>query len=846
MSETPEDQPIGKILPRSIEEEIKESYLKYALSVIHSRALPDVRDGLKPSQRRILVAMNDLNLGPRSQHRKCAKICGDTSGNYHPHGEAVVYPTLVRMGQDFNSRYVLVDKQGNFGTIRPDNPAAMRYTEARMAYPAMYMLEDLDKDTVDFVPNYDETRMQPDVLPGRFPNLLCNGSEGIAVGMSTSMPPHNLGEVASAIQALLDNPEITVEELHKIIPGPDFPTGGIILGRSGSRRAYSTGRGQVIIRARHHIEEKKGRKYIIITEVPYQVTIHRIIQGVVDSVKAGRIDTISDINDETNARTGTRLVIELKKAVEDPTVTLNQLWKFTPLQVSYSIINMALHEGQPKELPLKKLLECYRDHRVDVITRRTKFLLKKAEARLHIIEGLRIALANIDEVVEIIKKSSTVESARDALMERFELTEIQARAILDMRLARLTSLEIEKLEKEYEELIEEIKGYKAMLADVRLIHDVIREQLDEMVTKIGDKRRTEISEEEVDPNIDIEDLIEEETMVVTISHQGYLKRTSLEAYRSQGRGGKGVNAGDIKEGDFLEHLFVASTHDYLLLFTNKGQVYWLKVYQLPEMSRTARGRALPNVLDLQDKSERLTGVLRVDHFDDRYLIVATEKGYVKKTVLAAYSRPKRGGIRALVLEEGDSLVGARLLRDHQDVLLATKSGQIIRFDEADARPMGRVARGVRGIKLREGDRVVSLVIADEDEDILTVCLNGYGKRTPLEEYRRQNRGGLGIINIKTTERNGEVVSVVATRDSDDVMLITQRGMIVRIPASDISKIGRNTQGVRIIRLKENDQVVACARVVEEEGDETEKEGGNAKVAEKSKGTGEGEEKKSDE
>ncbi len=824
MSETPDDQPTGQIILRTIEEEVKESYLKYALSVIHSRALPDARDGLKPSQRRILVAMNDLNLGPRSKHRKCAKICGDTSGNYHPHGEAVVYPTLVRMGQSFNSRYVLVDKQGNFGTIRPDNPAAMRYTEARMSYAAMYMLEDLDKDTVNFVPNYDESLMQPDVLPSRFPNLICNGSEGIAVGMSTSMPPHNLCEVANGIQALLDNPDITVEELHNIIPGPDFPTGGIILGRAGSRRAYSTGRGQVIIRARHHIEEKKGRKYIIITEVPYQVTLHRIIQGVVDSVKSGRIDTITDINDETNARTGTRLVIELKKAVDDETVTLNQLWKFTPLQISYSIINLALHQGQPKELPLKAILESYRDHRVDVITRKTKFLLRKAEARLHIIEGLRVALANIDEVVEIIKKSATVIDARAALMERFELSEIQSKAILDMRLARLTSLEIEKLEQEYQELLEEIKGYKAMLADIRLIHDVIREQLDEMVTKVGDKRRTEISQEELDPNINIEDLIEEETMVVTISHQGYLKRTSLEAYRSQGRGGKGVNAGDIKEGDFLEKLFVASTHDYLLLFTNKGQVYWLKVYQLPEMSRTARGRALPNVLELPDTSERLTGVLRVDNFDDRYLLVATANGYVKKTVLAAYSRPKRGGIRALVLEEDDNLVGARLLRDHQDVLLATQSGQIIRFDEADARPMGRVARGVRGIKLREGDKVVSLVIADEDEDILTVCLNGFGKRTALEEYRRQNRGGLGIINIKTTERNGSVVSVVPTRDNDEIMLITQKGMIVRMPADGISKIGRNTQGVRIIRLKDGDQVVACARVVDEGEEDEEGEG----------------------
>ncbi len=805
--------------PLLLEEEMKQSYLTYALSVIHSRALPDVRDGLKPSQRRILVAMHDLNLGPRAKHRKCAKICGDTSGNYHPHGELVIYPTLVRMGQDFNYRYVLVDKQGNFGTIRPDNPAAMRYTEARMSHAALHMLEDLDKDTVDWVPNYDESMMQPVVLPGRFPNLLCNGSSGIAVGMATSIPPHNLKEIAEAVKALLDDPDITVEKLQKIVPAPDFPTGGIILGRKGAAFAYKHGRGQVVIRARHHIEERKGRKYIVFTEIPYQITIQSIIQAIVDAVKSGRIETISDVNDETNARKGLRLVVELKRGVEDETVTLNQLWKFTPLQTTFSIINLALDKGQPKTFTLKGLLEAYRDHRVEVLTRRTRYLLGKARDRLHVIEGLRIALASIDEVVEIIKQSRSVEDARNALTARFELTDVQARAILDMRLARLTSLEIEKLEEEYRSLIEEIEGYEAMLADVRLIHDVIRRQLDEMVEKYGDERRTEISSEEVDVHIDIEDLIEEEMMAVTISRLGYIKRVPLTSFRSQGRGGRGVTAANIKENDFLSHLFVATTHDYLLFFTNKGRVLWKKVWEIPEMSRTSRGRSIAHLLEFKDSDERLAEVLRVDRFDDRYLLAATAKGYVKKTVLAAYSRPKRGGIRALVLEDGDALIGVRLLRDHQDVLLATKGGKAIRFDEAEARPMGRVARGVRGIRLEDGDEVVSLVVADAHEDVLTVCRNGYGKRTALDEYRRQGRGGKGTINIKTTARNGPVVAALAVSADQDVMLVTEKGMIVRVPAGQISRIGRATQGVRIMNLKEGDSVVACARVVEEDDEE---------------------------
>jgi DNA gyrase subunit A len=809
-------EPTDRSETRLLEKEMKESYLTYALSVIHSRALPDVRDGLKPSQRRILYAMHKLNLGPRSKHRKCAKICGDTSGDYHPHGESVIYPTLVRMGQSFNSRYVLVDKQGNFGTNRPDNAAAMRYTEARMSQAAVHMLEDIDKKTVDFVPNYDNSTTEPSVLPGRFPNLLCNGSNGIAVGMACSLPPHNLGEVGGAIKALLKNPDMSVEQIMQHLPGPDFPGGGTIMGRTGIQQAYRYGRGLVTLRGKYKIEEKKKRKYIVFYEIPFQVTITSIIESIVNAVKAGKIDTISDVNDETNARSGMRLVIELKRAVEDEVVTINQIFRYTPLQSTFSIINIALQGGEPKTLSIKEMMEAYRDHRVDVIRRRTRYLLEKAEARLHIIEGLRIALSNIDEVVELIKTSNSAEQARERLKERFKLSDIQARAILDMRLAKLTGLEIEKLEQEYQEILEEIKGYQEILGDVELVYTIIREQLDEMIHRYGDDRRTEISHEELSGNVDIADLIEEELMAVTCSHNGFIKRVALDEYRSQGRGGRGVQAGDIREGDFLEKIFVASTHDYFLFFSNKGRVYWRKVYELPEMSRTSRGRSLKGILDMQEDDERITEILRVDNFDDRYLLVATSKGYVKKTVLAAYSRPKRRGIRAMTLDEDDSLIGVSLLHDHQSVILATSGGMAIRFDETDVRPMGRTARGVRGIKLKPGDKVVDLVVAREDQDILTACTYGYGKRTPLTEYRSQGRGGQGLISIKTSERNGPVVAVKAVRLEDEVMLITSGSMIVRSPIEGISQIGRATQGVRVINLKDGDKLVSVARVPNEE------------------------------
>jgi DNA gyrase subunit A len=815
MTETelpPGDDKIPELL---LEQEMQQSYLNYSMSVIYSRALPDVRDGLKPSQRRILVAMNDLNLGPRAKFRKCAKICGDTSGNYHPHGESVVYPTLVGLAQPFTTRYPLIESQGNFGAIDGSPPAAMRYTEARMSQAAVHMLEDLDKETVDFEPNYDERLMQPTVLPSRFPNLLCNGSTGIAVGMATSLPPHNLREIATAIRMVLDNPEVSVDELLTVVQGPDFPTGGTIMGRAGIRSAYLSGRGQVSVRANYHVEERGGRKQLVFTEVPFQVKVNTILERVAHLAKTGQIDTIADVNDETNERVGLRLVVELKRGVDEELVTVNQLFKLSPLQSTFSIMNLAIDRGQPRTLNLKALIEAYREHRIDVIRRRTRFLLRKAEERLHILEGLRICVRNIDEVVEIIKTSQQVEEARLRLMERFELSDIQARAILDMRLARLTGLEIEKLEAEHAEVVEKIAYYNTILADRKVVIGLIAKDLEEMVKAYGDDRRTEISDEEVSTFID-EDLISEELMVVTVSHQGYIKRTALDQYRSQGRGGKGVQAGDTKEGDFIQHLFVASTHDYFMFFSDRGRTYWRKVFQLPQFGRTARGRSLVNVINTRSSDERIVDILRVDRFDDRFLLSATAKGLIKKTALEAYSRPKKGGIIAVGLEEDDELIGVGLARAGETIVLGTRLGMAIRFDESQVRAMGRSARGVRGIKLKEGDIVVDMVITGEGKTLLTVCENGYGKRTEVGEYRLQGRGGQGLIDIRTTERNGPVVNLLAVTEDDEVMLITKDGQIVRTAAKGISVIGRNTQGVRCIALNEGDKVVAVARVPTEE------------------------------
>ena len=804
----------GRITDLLLEREMRESYLNYSMSVILSRALPDSRDGLKPSQRRVLVAMNDLNLGPRSKHRKCAKICGDTSGNYHPHGESVVYPTLVGMAQPFSTRYPLVDSQGNFGAIDGSPPAAMRYTEARLGYPAMHLLEDLDKETVDETPNYDGTRMQPVVLPARFPNLVCNGSTGIAVGMAASLPPHNLREVAKAIDKLLDNPDVTLDELLEVVQGPDFPTGGTIMGRSGIRNAYASGRGNVVVRAKYHVEEKKGRKQLVFTEVPYQIKTPTILERIDHLVKSDQIDSIADANDESNDRVGLRLVVELKKGVEDEIVTVNQLFKLSPLQSTFSIINLAIVDGRPRTLGFKQMLECYRDHRVDVIKRRTRYLLRKAEERLHILDGLRLAVQNIDEVIEIIKSSANAEEAQRRLVARFKLSEIQARAILSMRLSQLTGLEIDKLNAEHKEVTDKIAYYKTILADKKVLAGLMKEDLKEMVEQYGDARRTIVSDEEVG-NFVAEDLIPDEMMVVTVTHQGYIKRTALDQYRTQGRGGKGVTGAETKEGDFLWNLFVASTHDFLLFFTDKGRVYWKKVYELPSLGRTAKGRALANVVEAQE-GEKITAILRVESFDDRFLVTATKKGLIKKTALEQYSRPRSGGIIAVGLEEGDSLVGVNLCRAGQSIVLGTADGMSIRFEEADARAMGRSAVGVWGIRLEDGDEVRDMVVTDGTGSLLTVCENGYGKRTPVEEYRSQSRGGKGIIDIKTSDRNGKVVNLLAVADDDEVMLITKDGQIVRTKVDQISVVGRNTQGVRCIALNDGDKLVSVAVIPREE------------------------------
>ncbi|MCR9244527.1 MAG: DNA gyrase subunit A [bacterium] len=813
----------GRITDLLLEQEMRESYLNYSMSVILSRALPDARDGLKPSQRRVLVAMNDLNLGPRGKHRKCAKIAGDTSGNYHPHGESVVYPTLVGMAQPFTTRYPLVDSQGNFGAIDGSPPAAMRYTEAKLGWPAVHMLEDLDKKTVDEVPNYDGTRTQPAVLPARFPNLLCNGSTGIAVGMAASLAPHNLNEVAQAVAKLLDNPDVTLDELLELVPGPDFPTGGIIMGRGGIRNAYASGRGSVVCRARHHVEEKRNRKLLVFTEVPFQVKTTTILERIKTLVKNGQIDSISDVNDETNDRVGLRLVVELKRGVDDEQVTLNQLFKLSPLQSTFSIINLAIVDNRPRTLSFKQMLECHRDHRIEVITRRTRFLLERAEARLHIIEGLRLAVQNIDEVVEIIKTSANVDEARLRLIDRFSLSDIQARAILDMRLARLTGLEIEKLEEEHKEVTDKIAYYNTILNDREVLIGLIRKDLDDMVAQIGDARRTEISDEEVGSFI-AEDLVPEEMMAVTVTHGGYIKRTALDQYRTQGRGGKGVSGAETKEGDFLWKLFVASTHDYLLFFTDRGRCYWRKVYQLPSFGRTAKGRSLANVVETQD-GEKITAILRVDEFDDeRFLVTATKTGLIKKSKLSLYSRPRAGGIIAVGLNEGDGLVGVSLVSPEQHIVLGTQNGMSIRFSESDARAMGRSAAGVWGVRLSDGDAVCAMVVIDGSGELLTICENGYGKRTKVEEYRVQSRAGKGIIDIRTNERNGKVVNMLAVSDDDEVMMITKDGQIVRTNVDGISVIGRNTQGVRCISLRGEDKLVSVARIPREEDEEAQPSG----------------------
>ncbi len=797
-----------------IEKEMKDSYLVYSMSVIISRALPMVEDGLKPSQRRALVAMNDLNLGPNAHFRKCAKICGDTSGNYHPHSGEGVYPTLVRLAQDFSMRYPLVQGQGNFGSIDGDPPAAMRYTEARLTPITMRMLEDLEKDTVNFVPNYDSTCTEPTILPGKFPNLLCNGSSGIAVGMATNIPPHNLVEVTNAIIKVIEEPDVTLPELMKIIHGPDFPTGGIIHGRSGIMQAYKTGRGKVMVRARVAIEQlKNDKRNIIVTEIPYQLNKTNLIEQMAALAKSGKLKGITDLRDESD-KEGMRFVIELRRG-EDENVVLNQLFKHTELQKTFGMIMIALVGGRPVTLSLRRMIDLYVDHRIKVIERRTRFLLDKAEKRAHILEGLKIALANIDAVIEIIKKSPDVQTARERLMKNFKLTEVQATAILEMRLQRLTALEAGKIEKEYGELREKIADYKAILADRNLVLDIIKEDLHELRDKFGDDRRTEIIADEAE-TFELEDLIAEESVAVTISHEGYIKRLPLRTYRKQRRGGKGITGAYHKEGDFLEHLFVASTHDHILFFTSLGRLHRLKVYDIPQMSRIAKGRAIVNMLRLE-KGEVITSMIPVRRFDERHVVMATDRGTIKKTPLEAFSRPKKGGIIAISLNEGERLIGVRLTHGGDEIILGTAEGQAIRFKEADIRAMGRTAHGVKGVTLRKGDVVRDMIVVESDGHLLTMCENGYGKKTPFDEYRLQHRGGSGIINIRTTERNGKVVGLKSVRPGDELVTITAQGMVLRISADEIRPISRATQGVRLARVDEDDRIVGLARVATEEG-----------------------------
>ncbi len=803
------------ILPLSLEEEMKGSYLTYAMSVIIQRALPDVRDGLKPSQRRILVAMNDLNLGPRSKHRKCAKVAGDTSGNYHPHGESVIYPTLVRMAQPFNMRQTMVDGQGNFGSIDGDPPAAMRYTEARMTDAATDMLNDIDKETVDFVRNYDDTRDEPTVLPAKFPNLLVNGGSGIAVGMSTNFAPHNLREVCQALLLVLDKPETTMADLLGVMEGPDFTTGGVICGRRGIHEAYSKGRGLLTLRARTHFEDvTKQKEAIVITEIPYQVSKSKLATDIAGLVKDGRVTGISDIRDESD-RKGIRLVVELKKD-ENAQVILNQLFKHTQLQTTFGVQQIALINGKPRTLTLMELLNAYCDHRREVIRRRSRHLLAKAERKAHILEGLITATDNIDQVIKLIRAAKDDDAARTALMEEFSLTRIQSDAILRMQLRRLTGLEREKLQDDLGETREEIEYHRTVLTDDNVVKEIIREDIHELMEKFKDERRTSI--EEAAEEINYADLIAEEDVVVTLTHQGYVKRTPLTNYRSQGRGGTGVSGGSVREDDFVKSLFVAGTHDTLLLFSDRGKVYWLKVYELPDLTRISKGKPVNHLVQL-DKEEKILNMIRIAEFDDRNLVFASRLGKIKKTPLEAYSRPMKTGIKAIKINEGDQLIGVNITSGENEIILSTASGMAIRFNESDVRSMGRGAAGVNGIGLGEDDHVVSMTIVVPDGSLLTVCENGYGKITEFGSYRTQKRGGKGLIDIRTTERNGSVVSARTLSGDRDAMMMTSNGMLVRISLKDVRPIGRNTQGVRLIRVKDGDKVIGLELVDATDGQE---------------------------
>jgi DNA gyrase subunit A len=839
----------AQIVPIDIEAEMKRSYLDYAMSVIVARAIPDVRDGLKPVQRRILIAMNDLGLASNRGFRKCAKICGDTSGNYHPHGEAVIYPTLVRMAQNFNMRYMLVDGQGNFGSVDGDPPAAMRYTEARLSRAAEELLADLEKETVDFVPNFDQTREEPSVLPSKTPNLIVNGASGIAVGMATNIPPHNMREVIEAAVMLIEKPDVTLKEVMKVMPGPDFPTGGYIAGRDGILSAYKTGRGTFIMRAKAAIETTgKDRESIVITEIPFQVNKAKLIERIAELVQTKKIEGISDVRDESD-REGMRIVVEIKRG-EESQLILNHLFKHTQMQESFGVILLSIVKGQPRELPIIEMLRQFIEHRIEVVRRRTQFELRKAEEREHILLGFKKALDHLDEIIKLIRKSKSPAEAKAGLMERWDFSDRQAQAILDLQLHRLTQMEREKILNELKEIQALIAELRSILASEKKLKAVIITELREVQKLFGDDRRTQIVDKVEE--IKLEDLIADTDMAITVSHAGYMKRTSVDIYRHQTRGGKGRIGAKTRDEDFVEHLFIASAHSYILLFTSKGRVYWLKVYEIPEAAAATRGRAISSLVKFQE-GEKLTALVATQNLEEegRYVFLATRTGTVKKTPIVDFSNPRSAGIIAINLEKDDELIGAKLTDGKQMIFLASHIGQAILFRETEVRPMGRNAGGVNGMDLAKGDYVVSMDAVQPDFEIikkehktdsqnlddlegeaikdsltslmLTVSEKGYGKRTPLAEYRITSRGGKGVINLKTTERNGRVVAALQVSEESDVMIITSGGKVIRVHANEIREAGRSTQGVRLLRADEGDKIAAAAAILEEEDEPGTKE-----------------------
>ena len=808
----PKDQ---MIVPRNVEDEVKESYLRYSMSVIISRALPDVRDGLKPSQRRILFAMRQLNLSPGGKHRKCAKICGDTSGDYHPHGESVIYPTLVRMAQGWIMRYSLVDGQGNFGSIDGDPPAAMRYTEAKLTHSAMALMEDLDKDTVDHIPNYDETKVEPTVFPSKFPNLLGNGSSGIAVGMATNIPPHNIEELITATIRLIDNPSTTIDELMEVMPAPDFPTGGVICGYRGVKEAYHTGRGKVILRGVMHVEDMEGgdRQKIVIDELPYNVNKSMLIQKIAELVNDKTMNGVSDLRDESD-KDGMRIVLELKRN-EIPDVTINQLYKFTDMQVTFGCNMLALDKGMPRTMTIKQMIGAWIEHRIDVIRRRTRFELNKAEARAHILEGYLKALDHLDAVVKLIRESDNREMAKAQLMERYMLSDRQAHAVLDLRLYQLTGLERGKIEEEYKELQERIAYYRSVLASELLVRGIIKDELEELRKHHKGERRTKIVAAEGEFNM--EDLIPDEPVIITISEDDYIKRMPIDTFREQRRGGHGVTGLEMKkEGDSLKDIYVASTHDTLMIFTSFGRCYWLKVWQIPESGRRTKGKPLINLLEDIQPTEKIATVLRIRNFEEEAaILLATRKGVVKKTMLAEFNSQRRKGVYAINIDEGDEVIAARILRPGTQIMLFTRNGMAVRFDEKIIRAIGRVARGVRGVTLKnETDYVVSCEVVTPDQTVLVVCENGFGKRSKVEDFRQTNRGGVGVRSIITSERNGLVIAALSVVDTDSIVLMSNMGQTLRTSMQDVRVMGRTTQGVRLVNLPNSDRVVAVQKIEE--------------------------------